>query len=324
VLLRFAAGLAALCAGVAAVAVAAVLLERTPGPTPSTAAPSASSSSPAVTAPATPTAPPGFPSPPAGSVVYSREDGANVLALGVVVQTSGVLVQASVVGPDGTGVRRLHVSFALEGTTMLATACGAGCYRATFAPAGRPPAVTVDVRGGAATTRWHVVLPSRVPAADASALLARAGKTWRALRSLTYAEHLASDAKHEVTSTWRVASPDRLAYRIVGGYEAVIIGNRRWDKAPGGRWIESPQLPVAQPVPFWVSFADAHVLGSGTAGGRPVWIVSFFDPATPGWFEVELEKRTLRTLDLRMTATAHFMHDAYGAFDQPAGIRPPA
>jgi hypothetical protein len=321
VLLRFAAGLGALAAGLAGVTIAALRLEHTPGPVSAAPAPSQSA---APAAPATPKATAGFPSPPAGAVVYSREDGSNALALGVVAQTSQLLVQASVVSPQGDGVRGLRVTFTLDGVTSAAAACGAGCYRATLASAGRPTAVTVGVRGGTATTRWRVALPARWPAPDASALMARAGRTWRALRSLTYDEHLASGPTQEVTSTWRIAAPDRLAYFIQGGSEAVVIGNRRWDRQPGGRWIESPQLPLTQPLPFWASVTDAHVLGSGTLGGRPVWIVSFFDPKTPGWFEIELEKKTTRTLELKMTATAHFMHDVYRSFDRPAGIRPPA
>ena len=319
-LLRFAAGLGALAAGLAGVTIAALRLEHTPGPV--SAVPAPSQSAPA--APVTPKAPAGFPSPPAGAVVYSREDGSNVLALGVVARTSRVLVQASVVSPQGNGVRNLRVSFTLDGAQTAATACGAGCYRATLASAGRPSAITIGVRGGTATARWRVALPTQWPAPDASALMARAGRTWRALRSLTYDEHLASGPTQEVTSTWRIAAPDRLAYSILGGSKAVIIGDRRWDKAPGGHWIESPQLPLTQPLPFWASVTDAHVLGSGTLGGRPVWIVSFFDPRTPGWFEIELEKQTMRTLAMRMTATAHFMHDVYRSFDRPAGIRPPA
>jgi hypothetical protein len=321
VLLRLAAGLGALAAGLAAAVLAAVLLGRTPGPV--SASPAApSGAAPASSAPAR--APAGFPSPPSGAVVYSREDGSDVLALAVVAQPSHVLVQASVVSPQGSGVRGLRVSFTLDGATQTATVCGAGCYHATFGSAGRPSTVTVDVAGGTAPTRWRVALPAQWPAPDASALMARAGRTWRALRSLTYHERLASDATHEVTSTWRIVAPDRLSYRIVGGSDSVIIGDRRWDKAPGGRWVESPQLPVKQPQPFWASVADAHLLGSSTVAGRPVWVVSFFDPRTPGWFEVDLEKQTDRTLTLTMMATAHFMHDAYRSFDGPAGIRPPA
>jgi hypothetical protein len=31
----------------------------------------------------------------------------------------------------------------------------------------------------------------------------------------------------------------------------------------------------------------------------------------------------MRTLDLRMVASAHFMHDSYSAFDARTRIRPP-
>ena len=154
--------------------------------------------------------------------------------------------------------------------------------------------------------------------------MSRAARAWRALRSLSFRERLASDASHVVTSVWRAAAPDRAAYRIRGGYSSVIIGGRRWDRAPGGRWVESSQTaPIKQPVPFWASVTDARVLGSARVGGRAVWRVSFFDPATPAWFEVSIDKRTLHTLELFMFTTAHFMHDVYAGFDQAAGIRPP-
>jgi hypothetical protein len=51
--------------------------------------------------------------------------------------------------------------------------------------------------------------------------------------------------------------------------------------------------------------------------------VSFFDPKTPAWFTVVLDRQTLRTLDLRMVTTAHFMHQVYGAFDATPAIRMP-
>jgi hypothetical protein len=44
-------------------------------------------------------------------------------------------------------------------------------------------------------------------------------------------------------------------------------------------------------------------------------------PTTPAWFEVAVDKSTLRTLDLRMIANGHFMHDVY-AF-RAVSIRPP-
>ena len=92
---------------------------------------------------------------------------------------------------------------------------------------------------------------------------------------------------------------------------------------PVPRLIVSPQTPVSQPQPFWESAVDARVLGSVSDHGRPAWKVSFFDPKTPGWFTILVDKATMRTVDMRMTATAHFMHDSYGSFDAPISITPP-
>ena len=80
---------------------------------------------------------------------------------------------------------------------------------------------------------------------------------------------------------------------------------------------------MTQPQPFWQSAVDAHVLGSVNVHGRPAWKVSFFDPKTPAWFTILVDKQTKHTLDLSMTAAAHFMHDTYGSFDAPLTIEPP-
>jgi hypothetical protein len=262
---------------------------------------------------------PGFPAPPVGAVVFSRQLGGEALALGVVPQQQQMLLQASVLGPEGKGVSRLAVAFAVQGATKQARACGAGCYRATLPTNGRPRAVDVEVRAA----RWHVALPATWPPPDASTLVARAGRVWRSLHSLAFREHLASDARHAVTSTWRIEEPDRVAYQVRGGAAGVVIGPRRWDRLPGERWKESPQTRLSQPVPAWVSAADAHVLGTATVRGRPAWRISFFDPGTPAWFTVVLDRRTFHTLESHMVATAHFMDDVYGSFDEVPPIRPP-
>jgi hypothetical protein len=242
-------------------------------------------------------------------VVFSREDGPDVLALGVVPRGGSVLAQVSVVGPQGRGVDGLHVSVG----RVAATTCGPGCYRATL-----PRSRALDVR--VSRTRWLVQLPSPWPPRDASALVVRAAAVWRSLRTLAFYDRLASDPAHAVVSTWRAVAPDRLAYNVQGGYEAVIIGGRRWDRAPHGRWVESPQsLPVSQPSPVWVSAQNAHVVGE-TPG---TWRITFYDPRTPAWFAITVEKRTAHTVDLRMTTTAHFMHEKYGPFDAPIAVVPP-
>ena len=257
---------------------------------------------------------PGFPSPPAGAVVYAREWGGSALALGVVPEGSHVLVEASVVGPQGKGVPGLRVSLAGRD----AAACGLGCYRARLSPSPR----AIDVRIGSLT--WHVPLPKPWPPRDGRALVERAAATWRGLRSLSFHERLASDLEHSVTSTWRVQAPDRVAYEVGTGSAGIVVGPRRWDKATRKTpWVESPQTPLTQPVPPWVAVTDAHVLSTGTLRGRAVWHISFFDPGTPAWFQVAIDRQSYRTLDSRMITTAHFMHDVYAGFNTTPPISPP-
>jgi hypothetical protein len=310
-----------LLAGLAVLAapIAAALLLRPGSNAQASVAPAAAAPAATVPAPSGPR----FPAPPAGAVVYSRELGSNALALGVVPQAGQVLAQASVVGPQGTGVSGLDVAFRMQGATKTATACGAGCYRATLATTGKPASVDVILSGRDAV-RWHVALPAQWPAPDGSALLARVGAVWRSLRSLSYSETLSSGPGHTVLSTWQAVAPDRIAYQVKDGWDGIVVGETRWDKAPGAkRWVSSPQTRLTQPVPSWVEVTDAHVLGSTTVRGRPAWRISFFDPQTPGWYTVLVDKASLRSYQVRMTATSHFMQDDYGAFNATSPILPP-
>jgi hypothetical protein len=315
------ASVAALCGGVAGIAIVAVLLHRTPGPV-STGSTSAAPAAP--TRPATTSTSHGFPAPPPSAVVFARQDVGTVLALAVTPGPDGLRLQLSALGPTGKGTSGLRVAFSVEGRSVNAAECGAGCYRASLPAPAQPGSVGVTLRGGGLDTVWTQRLPAVWPAPDATALVEHAGRVWRSLQSLAYVEHLASDPQHAVTSVWRIGAPDRVAYQVLGGYAGIVVGDRRWDRAPGGRWVESTQsAPLTQPVPFWTSVSNAHVLGSGVVRGRPVWIVSFFDPTIPAWFEVAIEKSTTRTLNVQMMATAHFMHDAYGSFDRARPVTPP-
>jgi hypothetical protein len=265
-----------------------------------------------------------FPAPPKGATVYARQLGNDALALAVVPRGGTSLVaQAAVIGRQGNGVRGLRVTFVVEGMRRAGRPCGAGCYRATFAPAHAPRAVDVAV-AGRTRTPWHVELPAAWPPRDARALVGRAARAWRALDSLTFDERLASGVNIAVSSTWRIQRPDRVAYEVRGGWAGIVIGARRWDRAPGARrWQASEQTRLHQPVPPWVEVADAHVLGPLSSRGRDAVRVSFFDPGTPAWFTLVLDRSTYRTLDLRMVTNAHFMHDLYRAFDSTPPILPP-
>jgi hypothetical protein len=116
-----------------------------------------------------------------------------------------------------------------------------------------------------------------------------------------------------------MVAPDRLAYRIKGGQQAVVVGGRRWDRSPGGRWVASAQSPLHIPAAPWSIIRDARLIGRTPR----LWRVAFLDPTIPAWFEVTLDRRTMRTLDVHMTAAAHFMHDRYLRFNTRVRITPP-
>jgi len=312
---RLLASLGAVVLGAVAVVVVAVLGHRTPGPVDSSAAassqPAASSSQGGEAA---------FPAPPKKAVVFSRPVGSDVLALAVT-PGSPLGLQASVVDVQGEGVDGLRVNFRVGDRAAVGEPCGSGCYSATAAVAGAPKEVVVSVeRKDGTKTTWHVPMPAQWPPRNASALVARATKTYRALDTLTIHDSLTSDvSRSPVVTRWRIVAPDKLAYRIEGGTEGMIIGNTRWDRTPGSAWVKAGQAPIHQPTPFWQTWRNAHVLATTKDG----WRVSFFDPTTPGWYELFVQRKTMRPLEMYMRAKAHFMHDEYSDFNKPITITPP-
>jgi hypothetical protein len=164
-------------------------------------------------------------------------------------------------------------------------------------------------------------LPLAAP--SATAIVRRAERTWRGLETLVVHDHLSSGPGSAVDTVWRFKAPHRMTYQIRNGPAAVSIGARRWDKLPGQRWQPSQQDPITEPIPLWESVSDAHLLASATLRGHAVWEVSFFDAQIPAWFTIWVDKASGRTLELRMTAQAHFMHQLYGPFNSPLTIVPP-
>ena len=270
-----------------------------------------------------PTAQSDFPSPPESAVVFGRAMGEDALALAVLPESGSAIAQASVVGPRGEGVTGLDVTLRAGGLAATGRSCGTGCYRATLrtVAAGTPIEVVVD---GDSTARWSVRLPERWPPTDARQTLARAERAWRGLRSLSFEETLRSRPENVVRSSWQLHAPNRLAYQIAGGASAVVVGEHRWDQiAPDKPWTTSPQAPVRQPVPPWADAVNAHVVATTVSRGRPASVITFFDPKTPAWFRATIDRESHRTYDVRMVATAHFMHDRFHSFNETPPIRPP-
>jgi len=328
VYLRFGSAILAVVAGAVGIVVAVDLLRSVPGPAPA----SASSIGAAAPAPAgaspiaggrisTPNAP-GFPSPPDGAIVLSREAGSRALGLAILPGRPTTLVRASVLSPAGSGAAGLDVRarFGARAPVTLSP-CGAGCYQAEIASAKVSRSVSVSLGSKAYAFR----LPAARLPADATRILDRATQTWRGLKTLVWHERLAGNATDAIHSVFKAVAPNELSYAIQGGSAAVIIGGTRWDRAGApGSWQARSQTPsLRQPSPFWATTADARVLGSSTVDGRAAWVVSFFDPSTPAWYQVVIDKQDYRTLDLTMTAASHFMHHVYGPFDASFRLRPP-
>ncbi|MFL5841007.1 MAG: copper resistance D family protein, partial [Thermoleophilaceae bacterium] len=237
-----------------------------------------------------------------------------------------VRVRATVIGPQGP---RSHATmrFLAGGRPYQARACGRGCYRGAVPLSGGRPAV--DVALSVPRHRQRIVRfdgPEQWPAPTASRILSRAESAWRRLRTLNVLTRIESDPQHAVTTAWRFRAPDRLSYRnIPGGAQAIVIGRRRWDRASvRAAWRESSQDPVRQPVPPWSSGRSlAHVLGTATMHGRPVWRVSFLDRSTPAWFTIFVDAATYRTLRVDMVAQAHFMSQANRGFNRATSIDAP-
>ncbi len=266
--------------------------------------------------------------PPSGAVVLGREDGDLAIGLAVLQRGSRLELQTTILGPEGGGLSGLDVRYRVRGSSgkrsAIAGACGTGCYRASVRAAGSPRNVDVDVGGGGRTpTTVTFALPFSWPPPASDSLVAAANRTFLSLKTLVIHERLASSPTAVVTTRWELAAPDRLHYQIEGDGEAIIIGDRRWDREPGGPWQASPQAPIQQPTPTWRAWRDAHVVGSGRIAGRAVAFVSFYDPSIPAFFTIAVDTTTHRTFDLRMTAAAHFMHHRYSDFNAPLVIEPP-
>ena len=269
--------------------------------------------------------------PPRGAVVLAGQ--ADDLAVGLAAQPDWrrLRLQTSMLGPDGEGLSGLGVTYRVRSSAGIvstpAAACGSGCYAATVTLPGRLLSVAVSIdRGRAKPGVVAFDMPSRWPAPPERSLVARADRAFRDLRSVVIRERLASSDRDVIHTTWDLTAPDRLAYRIDGGAQAVVIGARRWDRErPRGAWQASATSPIRQPEPFWGNDAisNAHFLGAARVDGKRALVVSFLVRSVPAWFTIWIDERSDRLLRLRMTAAAHFMLHSYRDFDAAPPIRPP-
>lgn len=268
---------------------------------------------------------------PDGAVVVAQEDRDLAVALALKPQSGKLLALVTALDQEGTGAAGLDVRVSVAtrgGATVSATAQPGplGTYQALLPASGRPESATVDVAGpGAAAKPLRFALTGAWPPRPATALLAKVDRAYTRLASLVTHERLASSPTNAIVSVYHAVAPSTLEIVSSNGLRAIVIGNRRWDKSGGGPWRESPQQPpIASIAPFWSGvIEDPTVLRRTTYEGRPATVLSFAAPQIPAFFEITVDDATDRTVDLRMTASAHFMHHRYGPFNTTLAIRPP-
>ncbi len=202
--------------------------------------------------------------------------------------------------------------------------CGIGCWTFTA-----PPADTLDVeryeRGS-----WHrVALPARWRAGgsgQARALLERAQRTMRALRSVRESERVTSGPGTLAVTHYRVQAPDRLDSATSSGPRRIEIGRRGWLRVGAGPWeTSSPLVPFTVKTWFrWTPFAEAaELLDVRIDRGRRVARLALFDPATPVWQRLTVDLSSGRVLSGVAISRAHRITQRYRAFNRPVRINPP-
>lgn len=239
------------------------------------------------------------------ALVLGQRDG--TFAASIAVRASGA-VTAQFIGPETYAVDVGPVE--IDGRP--ARSCGTACYAGRV---GRGRVVTVA--HGGRTLRFQLGRGR-----PATALVARATRTYRNMRSVVFDETIASIGG-VVAARWTQVAPSDFSYRIASGARAIVLGTRRWDRVPGDRWRSSTTPATPMPAPVWGgSFTNARLLRADANA----YVVSFLVPneTFPAWFTVAFERRTLHPLRLQMTAAAHFMHVRYLAWNEPIRLRPPA
>ena len=211
-------------------------------------------------------------------------------------------------GRSGSAGRLRRRHRGRRGRSHTWSARGPGCYVATVAVRA-PRSVSVTL-AGRLERRFVFALPRAwPPPRPPPSSRNRAGCGETSQRSSRTSGSPPIGATHH--TRYRMAAPDRFAYQIAGGPAGIILGSRRWDRSsPTAPWRRSSQQPpLRQPAPFWRSVRDARVVASPRRRGRSAWRITFFDPTTPAWFEVLLDKQTMRTLELWMVTTSHSMRE---------------
>jgi putative copper export protein len=200
--------------------------------------------------------------------------------------------------------------------------CGPGCWRLAASQAGPRLSISVTVEG----ERHAVTVPSSWAADESTAarrLLRAAQRRMRALGSLRLTETVTSGLGATVRTDYRFIAPDRMAYTTNVGSRLVAIGKTRYLSTGSGPYEKGAFGGGGFRLDGlfrWTVYArSVRLLGAD----RNSVTLALFDPATPVWYRLRIDRASRRIFGERMVAEGHFMTRRYFAFDRPLSIAPP-
>jgi copper transport protein len=264
-----------------------------------------------------------LPRPAKGELAVAEQGGSNVVAVWMR-RRRGVLT--GTVRLYGLSDRPARHPFRVLGARQRS--CGGGCARFVLAPA--EPVLRVAVRQAGhrfvarLSTGWRAGQQWR-----ARTVLGRAQATMRRLTSVRESERVSSVPGRYARTEYRLAAPDRMAYRTNGQVESVVVGATQWTRGqPDADWQKGQfggGLPFRTRSWFsWTRYArSVYLLDVRRQAGRRVAIVGLMDSGTPAWWRVYIDLATDRVLRDRLVTYGHFMTQRFYAFNRPAGIEPP-
>lgn len=259
--------------------------------------------------------------PAPGEASFASQAGSTLVAAWVRREPNGIVGRIRTFNRAGEPVDR--------DTTLnsgnLTESCGIGCRRFDAVPSEDEIAGRLTENGAVKqfvlSGRWK-----SQSSRDARALIREIQARMQALRSLRADEKIAVNATIGTQTAFESRSPDRLSFGAANGAAGVIIGRRRWSRAPASaEWIGPT-----------VDFERYRTKDSfdWVANARFVWLldspkdsqtirVALMNPAEPVWYELQVDRKSKLVIREKMTSPGHFMKTRYFDFNSPITIVPP-
>jgi hypothetical protein len=235
-----------------------------------------------------------------------------------------------------TGLERPAAVAITVAHTSLIGRCGLGCTDAYAR--GTDSSLTIRARIGGVD--YSARLPIRfVPDGDAQAaqILNAVDTGQTRLRTAAVDQSLRGSPTTPELTVFRIAAPDRFAYRVsLAGRalgQTVIVGDREWSRSPGEKGWQ-PSSYGAEPfsaagyLDWWASSAgsprllDLHRRGSIRIAD--IAALTNIPDLGPVWFRLRVDASHDRLLRLRMITADHFMTQTWSDFNAPTPISAPA